>query len=98
MTKKQNSKKKYIRHSKEFKQEALKLAEQSSVSQAAKQLGLHDSQLYSWRKQAEHEQTISERESQLATENVRLKRELNAAKEELAIAKKAATYFAKQLK
>ena len=98
MTKKQPSKKKYTRHSNEFKQEALKLAEQSSVSLAAKQLGLHDSQLYGWRKQAEYKQDISERESQLATENARLKRELHAAKEELSIAKKAATYFAKQLK
>lgn len=98
MSKKPKSKKKYTRHSNEFKQEALKLAEQSSISLAAKQLGLHDSQLYSWRKQANYKQNISERESDLATENARLKRELHATKEELAIAKKAATYFAKQLK
>ncbi len=52
----------------------------------------------SWRKQAEYKQDISERESQLATENARLKRELHTTKEELSIAKKAVTYFAKQLK
>ena len=38
------------RYSPEFKTEALGLAEQVGVSSAAKQLGLHDSQLYSWRK------------------------------------------------
>lgn len=87
----------YTRHSDEFKSDALKLAEQTTVASAAKQLGLHESQLYSWRKRAEHQKTVSERESSLATENARLKRELAQAREEIAIAKKAATYFAKQL-
>lgn len=62
------------------------------------QLGLHKSQLYQWRKAAEHAQTVSEREASLALKNGRLKRELADVQEELAIAKKAATYFAKQLK
>lgn len=87
----------YTRHSDEFKTEALKLASQVGVASAARQLNLHESQLYQWRKQAEHQQTVSQRESVLATENARLKRELAQAREELAIAKKAATYFAKQL-
>ena len=94
MSKKKSS---YTRHSIEFKTEALKLTKQVGVASAARQLDLHESQLYSWRKQAEHDKTISERESQLATENARLKRELARAKEEIEIAKKAATYFAKQL-
>ena len=67
------------------------------VAKAARELSLHESQLYDWRKKAEHQQTISDREQQQATEIVRLKRELAKAKEELGIAKKAATYFAKQL-
>lgn len=94
MSKKKSS---YTRHSNEYKAEALKLVKQVGVASAARQLDLHESQLYSWRKQAEHQQTVSDRESALATENARLKRELAQAREEIAIAKKAATYFAKQL-
>ncbi len=94
MSKKKSS---YTRHSSEYKAEALKLAKQVGVAKAARELNLHDSQLYSWRKQAEHQQTVSDRESTFATENARLKRELAQAREEIAIAKKAATYFAKQL-
>ena len=40
----------------------------------------------------------SERESEPAAENVRLKRQLAKQAEELAILQKAATYFAKRLK
>lgn len=94
MSKKKSS---YIRHSDEFKAEALKLAKQVGIAQAARQLNLHDSQLYDWRKKSEHRKTISEREATLAAENARLKRELVCAREEIEIAKKAATYFAKQL-
>ena len=90
-------KKTYVRHSAEFKAEALKLAQQIGVAASARQLELHESQLYAWRKAAQHQASVSERESTLACENVRLKKELSRAQEELAIAKKAATYFAKQL-
>jgi len=86
------------RHSAEFKQESLKLALQIGIAKAAKQLGLHESQLYAWRKQSEHAQSVSEREASLATENARLKRQLAQQGEELAILKNAATYFAQQLK
>jgi transposase len=40
------------RYSPEFKVEALGLADQVGVSGAAKQLGLHEYQLYAWRKKA----------------------------------------------
>ena len=43
------------RFSAEFKVEALGLAEQVGVVGAAKQLGLHESQLYAWRKKARYE-------------------------------------------
>ena len=42
------------RFSPEFKTEALGLAEQVGVAGAAKQLGLHASQLYAWRKKDGH--------------------------------------------
>jgi transposase len=99
MSTKTNGKKaSYNRHSAEYKQESLKLAAQVGVAKAAKQLGLHESQLYDWRKQSQHAQSISEREASLATENARLKRQLAQQAEELMLLKNAATYFAQQLK
>jgi transposase len=86
------------RYSGEFKTEALGLAEQVGVSGAAKQLGLHESQLYAWRKKARYEASRSETEKALAIENARLKRQLAKQEEELALLKKAAAYFAKGLK
>jgi transposase len=86
------------RHSAEFKAEALGLAEQVGVGGAAKQLGLHESQLYAWRKKARYEASQSETEKALAIENAMLKRNLAKKEEELALLKKAAAYFAKGLK
>lgn len=86
------------RYSPEYKVEALALAEKIGVAETAKQLGLHETQLYNWRVKARLLQTQSDAEQQLATENVRLKRQLAQQAEELAIVKKAAVYFAKSLK
>lgn len=85
-------------HSPEYRAEALGLADRVGVADAAKQLGLHDSQIYSWRTQARQRQDRGEAEHQLAIENVRLKRQLADQTEELAILKKAAAYFAKHQK
>jgi transposase len=62
------------RYSPEFKTEALGLADQGGVRGAAHQLGLHESQLYTWRKKAKYEASRSETEKELAIENARLKR------------------------
>ena len=86
------------RYSAEFKTEALGLAEHVGVADAAQQLGLHESQLYSWRKKARYEAGRSELEKELSAENARLKRQVAQQAEELAILKKAAAYFAKSLK
>jgi len=59
---------------------------------------LHESQFYQWRSQQQHQQTVSQREQEQATEIARLRRELATAQEEVAILKKASAYFAKQLK
>ncbi|CAM6773160.1 hypothetical protein HB238_004785 [Escherichia coli] len=83
------SKKPRKQHSPEFRSEALKLAERIGVAAAARELSLYESQLYA---------SSSERESELAAENARLKRQLAEQAEELAILQKAATYFAKRLK
>ena len=86
------------KHSQEFKAEAVKLAERTTVAQAAKKLALSASQIYDWRKNIAHDANSSELNSDLAAENAKLKRQLAEQKEELEILKKAATYFAKNLK
>ncbi len=92
------SKKTRKQHSPEFRSEALKLAERIGVAAAARELSLYESQLYAWRSKQQQQMSSSERESELAAENVRLKRQLAEQAEELAILQKAATYFAKRLK
>ncbi|AUO65408.1 transposase [Citrobacter freundii complex sp. CFNIH2] len=92
------SKKPRKQHSPEFRDEALKLAERIGVAAAARELSLYESQLYNWRSKQQHQTASSERESELAAENARLKRQLAEQAEELAILQKAATYFAKRLK
>ena len=76
------------RHSQQYKTESLALAEKVGVPTAAKQLGLHESQLYSWRSKARLAQDRSAVEEQLLVENARLKRQLAEQAEELAIVKK----------
>jgi transposase len=97
---KQTGKKKATRrqYAPEYRAEALALAEKVGVSQAANELGLHASQLYGWRTKARAAQDRSGVEQRQAVEIARLKRQLAEQAEELAIVKKAATYFAKSLK
>lgn len=80
------------RHSQQYKVEALALAERVGVPAAAKQLGLHESQLYSWRIKNRLNEERSAVEERLTLENARLKRQLAEQAEELAILKKAAVY------
>ncbi|ELJ4893519.1 IS3 family transposase [Escherichia coli] len=79
------SKKPRKQHSPEFRSEALKLAERIGVAAAARELSLYESQLYAWRSKLQQQMTSSERESELAAENARLKRQLAEQAEELAI-------------
>ncbi|EMB6256472.1 MULTISPECIES: IS3 family transposase [unclassified Serratia (in: enterobacteria)] len=72
-------------HTPEFRQEALKLAERIGIAAAARELSLYESQLYTWRSKQQQQLTSSERESELAAENARLKRQLAEQAEELAI-------------
>ena len=71
------------KHSPEFKTEAIKLAERTTVAKAAAQLSISPSQIYDWRKTIIRHSTDVERDSYLAAENARLKRELAEQKEEL---------------
>lgn len=85
------------RHSQEFKSEALALAENIGVGEAAAQLQLQPSQLYAWRSSAERSKRRGKAEQEMATENARLKRQLAEKEQEVAILKKASAYFAKHL-
>jgi len=51
--------------------------------------------LYAWHKKARYEASRNDTEQELVIESTRLKRQLAKQAEELAILKKAATYFAK---
>ncbi len=82
----------------EFKTEALKLAERVGVAEAARQLKLYETQIYNWRNASENKSTTSQREAELAAEVAKLRRQLADQAEDLAILKKAATYFAKNQK
>ena len=86
------------RHSDEFKAEAIRLAEKTSATEAAAELGISAQQIYTWRASADKKASQSARESKLAEENARLKRQLAEQSEELAIVKKAAAYFARDQK
>lgn len=70
------SKKPCKHHTPEFRLEALKLAERIGSAAAARELSLYESQLYTWRSKQQQQLTSSERESELAAENARLKRQL----------------------
>ena len=85
------------RYSAEYKAEALSLADKIGVSATARELGLHDSQLYGWRSKARLLKTRGAIDQAQSNENARLKRQLAEQSEELALLKKAAAYFAKSL-
>lgn len=103
MTRKRKPYKTYTR---EFKQEAVRLMDESDkpASEIALELGIRRNQLYKWKEQlhSKGEQAFTgnrgrpkkENQSELTT----LRQENERLKEELEILKKAAVYFAKELK
>jgi transposase len=101
-----DKRKPYITYTKEFKIEAVRLMTESGKpsSELAAELGIRRNQLYKWKEQLENKgddafpnklgRPRKEEQSDMVTlrqENVRLK-------EEVEILKKAAVYFAKELK
>ena len=85
-------------YTKEFKLEAVKLAESIGVIRAAHDLGVSKSQLYRWREAAQTEGAdafrghgrLTERDEELR----RLRQELKTVKMEREILKKATAFFA----
>lgn len=95
-------------YTKEFKEEAIKLALDSpSVCSAAKDLGIPEATLHSWvgKAKASGKHAISGADGSVnhvnvgavIAENRELKKRLSRLEQEKAILKKAATYFAKEL-
>jgi transposase len=90
------------RYSKEFKSQAVALLQSPgmTVAQAARDLGVAESQLYKWRKQAvEHGASAFPGKGNLLPQDAEIRR-LKRANEQLRmerdILKKAAAYFAKE--
>jgi len=103
MTRKRKPYKTYTR---EFKQESVRLMEESGrpAAEIALELGIRRNQLYKWKEQLQNKGELAfvgtrgrpkkENQSELAT----LRQENTQLKEELEIIKKAAAYFARELK
>jgi len=90
-------------YTKEFKLEAVRLLEEGKQSPAvlARELGVQRNQLYKWQEQlAKHEAAAfpghGNRVQNKDAEIARLKKELEIAREETEILKKAAKYFARE--
>ncbi len=99
MTTRKNSKKpQRIVRSDEYKRDAVKLSDTVGVTEAARQLGIQTTQIYSWRNKIRVNETRSDAETRLMDENARLKQELAEKKQENEFLKKASAYFARQQK
>ena len=83
------------RYSDEFKEQAVRRAEQEGVATVAKDLKLPANQLYAWRTKAQQSGQTSEEQRLQQAENAKLKRDVARLEEEVAFLKKAAAYFAK---
>ena len=78
----------------EFKQQSLARCATEGVAVTARDLGLAESQLYAWRKQASDASSVTEDERLHLAEFAKLKRDKARLEEEVAFLKKAAAYFA----
>lgn len=98
------TKRQYRRFTKEFKLQAIRLAEQADkpVTEVARELGIRVNQIYKWKRQLEtrHKDAFPGHGKQLGetAERTRLKREIARLQEENEILKKAAVYFAREAK
>lgn len=86
------------RHSDEFKQEAVKLVTDQgySVAEAARNLGLHENLLRTWKKKSEAETNDSELSEEERMELARLRAENKRLRMERDILKKATAFFANE--
>jgi transposase len=91
-------------YTREFKEEAVRLAQTSGkpIAQIARELGISDSAIHGWRKElAEHGKDAfpgKGHQTELEEENRRLKRELERVQQERDILKKAVGIFSREYK
>lgn len=95
---KENLKQIRKKYSPEFKDQVLARAEKDGVAQVAKDLGIKDSMIYSWRAKKKMGGTSLENQKMQQMEMARLKRENERLLMENDFLKKAAAYFAKESK
>jgi transposase len=96
---------KYQRYSKEFKIEAVRMLEQADMPAAeiALRLGIRRNQLYKWRDEIRDKAEVAfsgpgRKGADQEAEVIRLRRELDRVTEERDILKKAAAYFARDVR
>jgi transposase len=89
-------------YTREFKEEAVQLAQTSgkSIAQVARELGISDTSIHQWRKElTEHGKEAfpgSGHQTALEEENRRLKRELERVQQEREILKKVLSIFSRE--
>ena len=96
--KKSNMVTRRTKYSTQFKEQAVERAKKDGVAKAAKDLGIHEAMLYTWRRQLEKTGVPFEDKKIQDAELARLKREVSRLSEENAFLKKATAYFAKEQK
>jgi len=91
-------------YTREFKEEAVRLAQTSgkSITQVARELGMSDTSIHQWRKElAQHGPEAfpgKGHQTELEEENRRLKRELERVQQERDIVKKGVSIFSRESK
>jgi transposase len=86
------------KYSPQFKDQTLARAKKDGVAQTARDLGLTESLIYSWRTKVRLGNEPLENQKLQQAEMARLKREVAKLSEENAFLKKVATYFTKESK
>ena len=88
-------------HTREFKIEAVKMCEQPgrTVAEVARELGIRENDLHAWRKiiKDHGEKAFPGRGRRPTDDTSQLKRENERLRQEVAILKKAAIFFAKEI-
>ena len=86
------------KYSPQFKEQAVERAKKDGVPKAAKDLGIAECMLYTWRTQLSKTGVPFEDQKIQDAELVRLKREVSRLSDENAFLKKVAAYFTKESK
>lgn len=86
------------KYSAQFKDQTLERVAKDGVAQVAKDLGLSESMIYSWKAKQKQGGSSLENQKLQQAEFARLRREVARLAEENEFLKKAAAYFAKESK